>query len=58
VLELERSLQLDPEHALDTWLARHNALSQIVVFWYENVHIVVTLQCSRCCGGGARIFSA
>jgi len=43
VLELERSLQLNPEHALDTWLARHNALSQIVVFWYENVHIVVTL---------------
>jgi PAP2 superfamily len=43
VLDLERSLHLDPEHALDTWLARHNELSQLVVFWYENVHIVVTL---------------
>jgi hypothetical protein len=43
VLDLERSLHLDPEHALDTWLARHNELSQVVVFWYENVHIVVTL---------------
>ena len=43
VLDLERSLHLDPEHALDTWLARHTELSQIVVFWYENVHIVVTL---------------
>jgi hypothetical protein len=43
VLDLERSLQLDPEHALNTWLARHDTLSQVVVFWYENVHIVVTL---------------
>jgi hypothetical protein len=43
VLDLERSLRLDPEHALNVWLARHHALSEIVVFWYENVHIVVTL---------------
>jgi PAP2 superfamily len=43
VLELERSLRLDPERALDQWLARHDALGQIVVLWYENVHIVVTL---------------
>jgi hypothetical protein len=43
VLDLERLLRLDPEHALNTWLARRNELSQIVVFWYENVHIIVTL---------------
>jgi hypothetical protein len=43
VLDLERSLRLAPEHALDSWLARHGTLSQIVVFWYENVHIAVTL---------------
>jgi hypothetical protein len=43
VLHLERSLRLDPEHALDTWLARHDTLSRIVVFWYENIHIAVTL---------------
>ena len=43
VLDFERLLQLDPEHALDTWLARHHSLSEIVVFWYENIHIVVTL---------------
>lgn len=43
VLDLERSLLLDPEHALNTWLARRKELSQIVVFWYENVHIIVTL---------------
>ena len=43
LLDLERSLRLAPEHALNIWLARHHALSEIVVFWYENVHIVVTL---------------
>jgi hypothetical protein len=43
VLDLERALQLDPERALDVSLARHHTLSEIVVFWYENVHIVVTL---------------
>jgi hypothetical protein len=43
VLQLERSLGLDPEHALNASLARHHVLSEIVVFWYENVHIVVTL---------------
>jgi hypothetical protein len=43
VLSFERSLHLDPEHALDRWLAGHHALSVVVVFWYENVHIVVTL---------------
>jgi hypothetical protein len=43
VLSLERSLHLAPEHALDTWLVQRHALSQIVVFWYENVHIAATL---------------
>lgn len=43
VLGLERSLHLNPEHALNAWLARHGTLSQIVVFWYENIHIAVTL---------------
>jgi hypothetical protein len=43
VLDLERSLHLAPEHALDTWLASHATLSQVVVFWYENVHITVTI---------------
>jgi hypothetical protein len=43
VLDLERSLGLDPERALNAWLAHHHAFSEIVVFWYENVHIVVTL---------------
>jgi hypothetical protein len=43
LLDFERSLRLDPEHALNAWLASRHALSEVVVFWYENVHIVVTL---------------
>jgi hypothetical protein len=43
VLDLERALHLDPERALDRSLARHHLLSEVVVFWYENIHIVVTL---------------
>jgi len=43
VLDFERSLHLAPEHALNVWLAHRHTLSQIVVFWYENVHIVLTL---------------
>jgi PAP2 superfamily len=43
LLSFERSLHLDPEHALNAWLASRHELSVRVVFWYENVHIVVTL---------------
>lgn len=43
VLDAERAVSLDPEHALDTWLAQRHTLGTIVVFWYENVHIAVTL---------------
>lgn len=43
VLDFERSLHLAPEHALNVWLAHRDTLSQLVVLWYENVHIVVTL---------------
>lgn len=43
LLSLERSLHLDPERALDASLSRHHLLGEVVVFWYENVHIVVTL---------------
>ena len=41
-IDLHRG-HLDPEHALDTWLAQRRTLSQVVVFWYENIHITVTL---------------
>ncbi len=39
VLTFERSLHLAPEHTMNIWLAGHATLSQIVVFWYVNVHI-------------------
>jgi PAP2 superfamily len=43
VLTFEHSLHLAPEHALNTWLTSRAGLSQIVVFWYVNVHIVAIL---------------
>jgi hypothetical protein len=43
LLDVEQALRLDPERALDRWLSHDRALSVIVVFWYENVHIIVTL---------------
>ena len=42
VLHLERSLHAAPELALNTWLAGHHLLSEIVVFWYVNIHGAVT----------------
>jgi hypothetical protein len=42
VLDVERALHAAPELALNTWLAAHHLLSQIVVFWYVNVHGAVT----------------
>ena len=42
VLRLEHALHAAPELALNTWLAPHHLLSQIVVFWYVNVHGAVT----------------
>ncbi len=43
LLKFEQSLHLAPEHTLNEWLSRRRLVSQIVVFWYENVHITVTL---------------
>lgn len=42
VLRVERSLRIDPEHALNAWLATHHALTKVVVFYYENAHAGVT----------------
>jgi len=43
VLHLEQSLHLDPELALDRWLAGHHTLGLIVSDYYDNAHFVVTL---------------
>jgi hypothetical protein len=43
VLSLERTLHLDPELALDRWLAAHHTLGLILSDYYDNAHFVVTL---------------
>jgi hypothetical protein len=41
-LRVEKFLHLDPEAALDHWLAGHRALASIVSNYYDNAHFVVT----------------
>ena len=43
VLDLERSLHIDPERALDGWLAAHRTLGLVVSDYYDNAHFIVTL---------------
>jgi len=43
VLQLESTLGIDPEHALDRWLAGHHTLGLILSDYYDNAHFVVTL---------------
>src|SRR2546430_13587019 len=42
VLDVERALHAAPELALNTWLAAHHLLSEVAVFWYDNIHGAVT----------------
>jgi hypothetical protein len=43
ILRLERSLHIDPERALDRWLAGHHTLGLLVSDYYDNAHFIVTL---------------
>jgi PAP2 superfamily len=43
VLDLERSLGLDPELSLDRWLAGHHTLGLVLSLYYDNAHFIVTL---------------
>jgi hypothetical protein len=43
VLGLEQTLHLDPELALDRWLAGHHTLGLVISDYYDNAHFVVTL---------------
>ena len=43
VLSVERSLGIDPEHALDSWLAAHHSLGLAISDYYDNAHFIVTL---------------
>jgi membrane-associated phospholipid phosphatase len=43
VLQLERSLGLDPELALNRWLTGHRTLGLLLSDYYNNAHFIVTL---------------
>jgi len=43
VLHLERTLDLDPELALNRWLTGHHTLGLLLSDYYDNAHFVVTL---------------
>jgi PAP2 superfamily len=43
LLHAEQALHLDPERALDTWLAGQHTLGVILSDYYDNAHFVVTL---------------
>jgi PAP2 superfamily protein len=43
ILNLEQSLGIDPERALDRWMAAHHTLGLLVSDYYDNAHFVVTL---------------
>jgi membrane-associated phospholipid phosphatase len=43
ILHVERVLHIDPELALDRWLAAHHTLAAILANYYDNAHFVVTL---------------
>jgi hypothetical protein len=43
ILNVERALHIDPELALDRWLAGHHTLALLVSDYYDNAHFIVTL---------------
>jgi len=43
ILHVEQALRIDPELALDRWLASHHTLAAILANYYDNAHFVVTL---------------
>jgi hypothetical protein len=43
MLSLEATLHIDPERALDHWLAGHHTLGLVISDYYDNAHFAVTL---------------
>jgi hypothetical protein len=43
VLHLEQVLHIDPELALNRWLAGHHTLGLVISDYYDNAHFIVTL---------------
>ncbi|HVR04648.1 MAG TPA: phosphatase PAP2 family protein [Solirubrobacteraceae bacterium] len=42
ILALEHTLHIAPELALNRWLTAHHALGEILSYYYDNAHFVVT----------------
>jgi PAP2 superfamily len=42
VLHFEQRLGIDPEHALNSWLAARHGLGTVANYFYDNAHFVVT----------------
>jgi hypothetical protein len=42
LLSLEQTLHIDPEHALNAWLAGHHTLGLLISDYYDNAHFIVT----------------
>jgi membrane-associated phospholipid phosphatase len=43
LLSVEQTLHIDPERALDRWLAGHHTFGALLSYYYDNAHFVVTL---------------
>jgi hypothetical protein len=43
ILNLERTLGIDPELSLDRWLSHHSTLGAVLSDYYDNVHFIATL---------------
>jgi membrane-associated phospholipid phosphatase len=43
LLQLERTLHVDPELALNRWLIAHHTLATLLSYYYDNAHFIVTL---------------
>jgi hypothetical protein len=48
VWHAERSVHLDPELALNRWLAVHHTLAMIASYYYDNAHFIVTFVLLAC----------
>ena len=43
LLSVEQTLHIDPERALDRWVAGHHTLGVLLSYYYDNAHFIVTL---------------
>lgn len=49
VLAIESALHIDVEHSANQWLAQHESLSTLLVWWYQYSHISGTMAVLTCC---------